>query len=166
MSIKNLLTSNLKSDQDLKVNDLEATSMTFSGSNQSPLNDYYETEFQLTFTGPWAGNQLPTIKATRIGRLVTLEFDSMLDAANSTASTIESTTPIIDARLLPLQKVFSVNYAEDNGNEVDEKAIFTITTGGDIVIGNNSAGGNFNVAVGTGVTGTFVATVSYFALNA
>ncbi len=70
-----------------------------TGGTPSPLNYYEELTLPVTYSGPWAVSQNRDIKITRIGRIVTLLFESVLQVA--TVNINITVTGTIPARFRP-----------------------------------------------------------------
>lgn len=88
MSIKNLYSSNIKSDCDIICNSLAV-------SNGGSVLDYYqEAQGQLTLSGPWGVTTYPIFyRVVRLGSMIVLEFAGLLEAASVSAPILSTALP-------------------------------------------------------------------------
>ncbi len=140
---------------------IEIPAQIFQGSDQNLLDIYYESNFSKTFTGPWTVNQTIVLKGTRIGRIVTLFFATMIEVSNSGAAFIQGTTSITDTRLQPNETVNFIMPAVDDTITLLQYGVLTLTTAGAMSFGSNDSGRQFNSSLGVGNSGIFSFSVSY-----
>lgn len=107
---------------------------------------YYETS--AAWTGPFAGTINTNLKATLINNQVMLSVGGIPTTSSGTTNTI-NLTGTLPVNFRPAQNRIVVIGVTNNSTL--GVAIATILTTGQIIIGSNLAGGNFNAAGNVGV---------------
>ena len=114
------------------------TGITFSASGATPLN-YFESETLALTWGGAIANKVESANVTRIGNVVTITFEVLVQPLTS-ANAISLVTAL-DAKYRPTDIINGSIFVHDNG--VDVLGKFVVSTGGDIIL-HVGSGANFN----------------------
>lgn len=112
-------------------------------ANYTPtlLNYFEETTFGATFTQSGGYSQAVTVKATRIGKQVTLEIPAFTATSTANATIVSGTTDI-PARFRPATENRSVAIVSNNGVSTTLGAVW-FGTGGQITVNASVTGASF-----------------------
>jgi hypothetical protein len=132
--------------------------VTFATAPATQLTRYYEGTEALTYSGPFTVASAGNIKYTRIGRIITLEFDSVIQAANG-ANLIITSTAISVVTVRPSQTITGTLNVVDQG--VEKLGSYQITAAGVVTIYNGIYGTTF--PIGLGNSGFRAFSISYTA---
>ena len=101
------------------------TGITFSASGATPLN-YFESETLALTWGGAIANKVEPANVTRIGNVVTITFEVLVEALTSSNSI--SLVTALDAKYRPTDIINGSIFVHDNG--VDVLGKFVVSTGG------------------------------------